>query len=79
MWNRVKGPSYDKVKHWYSLQEVNQLHARPKRAKRFTSIVAWGPADSFQMDKIVYGDKDAFHSYRSILVVVDVYSRFAEA
>jgi hypothetical protein len=49
-----------------------------RRTKKFNSIYANYPRQCYQMDIIVY-DRYIYHNYKYILVVIDIYSRYATA
>lgn len=55
--------------------EINQL-TKIKKKKSFNSITANYPGDCYQIDIIIY-NKYEIHQYKYILVIIDVYSRFA--
>ena len=52
-----------------------QLNKQVKKPKKYNTIFSPAPRNNFQMDIIVY-DRYAFHNYKYILVVIDVYSRY---
>jgi hypothetical protein len=64
------------IDDFYDKLEVNQLTKQNKKSK-FNSVLAYYPGDCYQMDIIVY-NKFEYNKYKYILVVIDVYSRFAE-
>lgn len=66
------------VKKFVDDQYTTQVNAPIRKPTKFNSIIAYRPQESFQMDIMVY-DRYAYHNYKYILVIVDVYSRFARA
>lgn len=65
------------VKNFYKNQEVNQVLKQTKNNK-FSSIRSKYPGYKYQIDLMVY-NRFKIHNYQYILVVIDVYSRFAQA
>lgn len=59
-------------------QYTAQVNKQVLRKKIYNSIYSSGPGQNYQMDIMVY-DRYQFHNYKYILVVVDVYSRYAMA
>lgn len=66
------------VKEFVKKQFTSQVNAPIRKQKKFNSIVAYHVGECFQMDIMVY-DRYAYHNYKYILVIVDVYSRYAQA
>ena len=59
-------------------QAVTQVFREQKRPKKFSSITADKIRDEYQMDIMIY-DRYAYHKYKYIIVIIDIYSRYAEA
>jgi transposase InsO family protein len=68
----------EKVKEFVNKQYSSQISKPVKRPKMFNSIVSPGPKNNYQLDIIVY-DRWAYHGYRYILCLIDVYSRYVSA
>ena len=66
------------VKEFVKKQYTSQVNAPIRKQKQFNSIIAFHPKECYQMDMMIY-DRYAYHNYKYILVVVDVYSRYAQA
>lgn len=66
-----------KIKNFISNQYAEQL-TKVNKNKQYNTIKSNGIRDNYQLDIIVY-DRFTFHNYKYILVVVDVYSRYASA
>jgi hypothetical protein len=66
------------VSDFLKSQEINQVYKQDKRPEKFSSIVADGIRHEYQMDIMVY-DRYEYNKYKYILVIVDIYSRYAEA
>lgn len=66
------------VKDFIRKQYTAQLNKPQMKPKEFSTIVSRGPRNNYQMDILVY-DRYEFHKYKYILVVIDVYSRYAMA
>jgi hypothetical protein len=69
--------SYNQVKSFYEKQPVNQLLKPIRKPQHFNSIKADYPSHIYQVDIMVY-TRFTYHSYKYILVVIDIYSRFME-
>jgi len=65
------------VTEWLNNQKPAQLTKQIKKPKRFSSIIATGIRNNYQLDIIVY-DRYEFNKYKYILCVIDVYSRYAQ-
>jgi len=65
------------IKEFMDKQEVNQVFKEDRRPEVFTSIVADGVRDEYQMDIMVY-DRYADGHYKYMLFIIDIYSRYAE-
>jgi hypothetical protein len=82
LYKRLK-PTYPEltlkeVKEFVKNQYTSQVNAPIRKQKKFNSIIAYHPKECYQMDIMVY-DRYAFNNYKYILVIVDVYSRYAQA
>lgn len=78
LWKKVRGPKQEDVRKWYRSQEPVQVFKPHRKPKHFSSIVAGQPAESFQIDLIVWGTNDIYAGYSYIMVVVDVHSRMMD-
>lgn len=80
LYQRVKNSDnplpYSVIKNFVKSQLSDQLVKQTHKAKIYNSINAEGPGSNYQLDIMVY-DRYTFHNYKYILVVIDVYSRFA--
>jgi hypothetical protein len=70
--------TYTDVKDFYKSQAVNQVMKPIRKSKQFNSIFALYPHNIYQMDIIIY-DRYMYHGYKYILVIIDIYSRYAQA
>jgi hypothetical protein len=70
--------THKEVKDFLGRQNVNQVFKKVERQKYYSSIVEDKIRDNFQIDIMVY-DRYEYHKYKYILVVEDIYSRYAEA
>ena len=70
--------TYKQVKDFYDSQGVNQVMKPARKTKKFNSIYANYPRQIYQADIIIY-DRYTYHNYKYILVVIDIYSRYASA
>jgi hypothetical protein len=66
------------IKEFLQKQQVTQVVKQQNKEKLFTSIYEDKIRDNYQMDIIIY-DRYEYHNYKYILVLVDIYSRYAEA
>lgn len=66
------------INEFYNKQPINQILKPFRKAKQFSSIIAYYPRQLYQMDIMVY-DRYAYHNYKYILVVIDVNSRYLDA
>src|SRR5689334_7208796 len=66
------------VQQWLAQQLVQQVTARRRPPTQYSTIVAPSKGAIYQMDLMVY-DRFEYNHYRYILVVVDIYSRYAMA
>lgn len=66
------------VKAFVNKQFAAQVSKPIRKPKEYSTIVAPSVGNNYQMDIMVY-DRYAYNSYRYILVIVDVYSRYALA
>jgi len=64
------------VQNFINKQYTAQVNRQEKKPKEFSSIVAAGPRNNYQVDIIVY-DRYEYNHYKYILCVIDVYSRYA--
>lgn len=67
---------YSVVKSFVKGQLSNQILSQPPKPSVYNTINATAPGSNYQLDIMVY-DRYTYHSYKYILVVIDVYSRFA--
>jgi hypothetical protein len=70
--------THNKIKEFLKNQEINQVFYEHKKPEKFTSIFVDGIRDEYQLDLMIY-DRYEYHKYKYILVVVDIYSRYALA
>src|SRR5271157_5201789 len=79
LWKKVKEKdipvSYNDVKKFLEQQKAYALTKQVKRPKHFSNIYASHPLQCVQMDIMVY-DRYQYHSYKYVLGVIDVYSRY---
>lgn len=68
--------THNQIKEFLKKQEINQVYEMDKKPEKFTSIVAEKIRSEYQMDIMIY-DRYEFNKYKYILVVVDIYSRYA--
>lgn len=66
------------INEFLNNQSVVQLFKEIKKPKEFSSIVAKGIKDEYQMDIMIY-DRYEYNKYKYILVIIDIHSRYAEA
>lgn len=66
------------VNEWVKEQAVNQMTNRKRPPTVYSSIQAPSKGSIYQLDLMIY-DRFEYHGYKYILVVVDIYSRFAMA
>ena len=66
------------VQNWVKQQFAQQVTARAGPPPEYSSIVSPALRTYYQMDLMIY-DRFEFHNYKYILVVVDIYSRYAMA
>ena len=65
------------VKNYRDNQGLNQVLKPIRKQKEYSSHYAFQPRHIYEMDIIVY-DRYTYHKYSYMLVVIDVYSRFAQ-
>jgi hypothetical protein len=70
--------SYKDINEYYKNQPITQIMHQTRKPKQYNSIVASYSRDIYQLDLIIY-DRYTYHNYKYIMVVVDIYSRYAEA
>jgi transposase InsO family protein len=70
--------THKEIKEFSDKQYTSQITGQDKRPKIFSSIYENKIRDNYQMDIIIY-DRYEYHNYKYILVVVDIYSRYAQA
>ena len=70
--------TYKQVKDFYESQALTQVMKPIRKSKKFNSIYANYPRNMYQMDIIIY-ERYTYHIYKYILVVIDIYSRYASA
>lgn len=73
-----KNITYKDIKNFLDEQYTAQVNQPVYKPKLFSTIWSFGPRYNYQMDLMVY-DRFEFHNYKYIMVVVDVYSRYASA
>lgn len=73
---KLPGTTIANVKEFLDKQEAYQMTKEMKKPREFNSILAKGVGENYQMDILVY-DRYEIHKYKYILVVIDVYSRYA--
>lgn len=66
------------IEEFYNKQPITQIMKPIRKPPAFSSYVANYPGHIYQMDIIVY-QKYKYHNYQYILVIIDIYSRFANA
>lgn len=66
------------VNNFLNDQAVVQIFKEQKRPKTFSSITAEKIRQEYNIDIMIY-DRYQWHGYKYILVIIDIYSRFAEA
>ena len=80
LWERVKEEnipaSYNDVRKFLEQQKPYELHKQVTRPKEFSNIYADHPLQCVQIDIMIY-DRFAYHNYKYVLGVIDVYSRYA--
>ena len=80
LWQRVKEEnipiSYNDVRKWLEQQKPYELHKQVQKPKEFSNTYAERPLQSVQIDIMIY-DRFAYHNYKYVLGVIDVYSRYA--
>jgi hypothetical protein len=82
LYSKLK-PHYPKLtlkytQAWVNSQFAQQVTSRSGRRVQYSSIIAPHPRAFYQMDLIIY-DRFEMNHYKYILVVVDIYSRYALA
>jgi len=70
--------TWNEVRDFVNEQMSGQVTKRNVAPKHYSSIRAPGLRSFYQMDLMIY-DRFEYHNYKYILVVIDVYSRFAMA
>jgi len=68
--------TYKQIREYLKNQQVNQVYKEDKRPEKFSSIVADKIRSEYQMDIMVY-DRYSFNNYKYVLIIVDIYSRYA--
>jgi ribosomal protein L21E len=68
--------THKQIKDYLQNQEVNKIYKEEKRPTKFSSIVADKIRSEYQMDIMVY-DRYEHNKYKYILIIVDIYSRYA--
>jgi len=66
------------IKKYVDNQYVTQVFKPVVRPKYFSTITEDKIRDNYQLDLMIY-DRYEYHHYKYILVVVDIYSRYADA
>ena len=81
LYKKIKENGYKitlkQVKEFINKQEIAQVFNDDKRPENFSSIIADGIRDEYQMDIMVY-DRYADGHYKYMLFIIDIYSRFAD-
>src|SRR5690349_8347474 len=72
------GVTLKQVKDVVQKQLATQLNIQRRRPKRFPSIWGIAPYVNMQMDIMVY-NRYEWHQQKYILIIIDVYSRYAWA
>lgn len=65
------------VKEFYDSQPIKQVLKPIIKQKKYSSVLAFGTRNIYQMDIIVY-DRYEFKKYKYMLVVIDIYSRYLQ-
>lgn len=68
----------NEVNKFLDNQAVVQIFKEQRKPNIFSSIVANNIKDEYQMDIMIY-DRYQYNKYKYILVIIDIYSRYAEA
>lgn len=66
------------IETFYNSQTINHIMKPARKPHSYSSYVANYPGHIYQMDIIVY-QKYKYHNYQYILVMIDIYSRYAIA
>lgn len=70
--------THKQLKEWLDNQETRQTMKNTKAPSEYNSVISLdGVRGNYQMDIIVY-DRYAYHNYKYILCMIDVYSRYAQ-
>ena len=69
--------SKDEIKEFYLTQPINQVMKPIQEPKKYNSYIGYHSRYKYQMDIIVY-NRYKYNNYNYILVVVDIYSRYAD-
>lgn len=81
LYKKVKENGYKitlkQIQEFVDKQEVAQVFKEDKKPEIFSSIIADGIRDEYQMDIMVY-DRYADGHYKYMLFILDIYSRFAD-
>lgn len=70
--------SKDDIIEFYQTQPINQVMKPVKQPNTYNSYIGYHSNYKYQIDIIVY-NRYQYNNYNYILVVVDVYSRYADA
>ena len=70
--------SQKEINDFVNNQAVTQIFREQKRPNKFSSITADKIRDEYNIDIMIY-DRYQFHKYKYIIVIIDIYSRYAEA
>lgn len=68
----------DELENFYNSQPINHIMKPARKPKHYSSYVANYPGHIYQLDIINY-QKYKYNNYQYILVMVDIYSRYAIA
>ena len=75
MWLKNKSIPLKDWKNFVEDQYSYQVTKRVIKPKKFNSIVASEPRQSYQIDLMIY-DRYEFHNYKYVLMCIDVHSRY---
>ena len=80
LWERVKeeniGASYNDVRRFLEQQKPYEVYKQVQKPIEFSNVYAEYPLQSDQLDIMIY-DRFAYHNYKYVIGVIDVYSRYA--
>ena len=70
--------THKQINEFLKNQRVNQIMRPIALPNKYNSVLAEYPKQNYQIDIVIY-DRFTYHNYQYILMIVDVYSRFAIA